>query len=127
MLWTALKARRRRLRRNAAALMAFMAVFVSLAIVVHPAWLFVGAVGGSVALHSLNRRSQGTAIVLWLRPFGASDAERSVFHIHLGGCCAGMAVPVTIQDSSLQYSYQEATMRSHRTLPLAMAVIVGVN
>ena len=127
MLWTALKARRRRLRRNAAAFLAFMTVFLVLAILIHPAWLSLGAVVGAVAMLSMYRRSQGTAIVLWLRRFGASDAERSVVHVHLGGCCAGMAVPVTIQDSSLQYSYQEASLRSLRGMPLALGQIVALN
>jgi hypothetical protein len=47
MLWTAPRARRRRLRRNAAAFR-FSWVFVSLGILVHPAWLSIGMVVGSV-------------------------------------------------------------------------------
>jgi hypothetical protein len=85
----------------------------------------VGAVAGYVGMLSTRRWSQGTSVVLWLRKFGVSDSERSIFTLTLGSCCAGFAVPVTLQDSSLQYSYQEAAARSLWTLPLAIVFSIA--
>ena len=127
MTWAALRVRRRRLRRITQVLTLFQLVLLGLAVFVHEAWLAAAVAAGYVTMVSVRRWSQGAAVVLWLRKFGATDSERSVFTTWLGVCCSGIAIPVTIQDSSLRYSYHEATARSFRSFPLLMLAFCAIN
>ena len=72
------------------------------------------------------RPGQGRAVVLWLRKFDITEPKRFPFEVYLATACAGFAVPVTIRDSALPWSAQQAATRMWLRFPLEMVKFVAI-
>ncbi len=116
--------RRNQLIRLSIAANATFVVFLLLAIFHHVAWFLVG-VYVLPLLWSLFfvRRSQGRTVVLWLRKFDVIEPRPFPFEAFLSIACAGLAVPVTIQDSAIPWSAQQASARMFLRFPLEMLTL----
>lgn len=96
-------------------------VFLWLAIFHHLAWIYAFVYGLPILwVLFLIRRGQGRAVVLWLRKFDVIEPRRFRFEACLSIACSGLAVPVTIQDSAIPWSQQQASARMFLRLPLDM-------
>ena len=65
-------------------------------------------------------------MVLWLRKFDITEPKRFPFEVYLATACAGFAVPVTIRDSALPWSAQQAAARLSLRFPLEMVKFVAI-
>jgi hypothetical protein len=117
--------RRQALIRLAILNRALLAIILSLGIFHHRAWLNTIYIWIIVQGLFLSRRSQGNAVVLWLRKFHVREPYPFPFHVYLSRACAGFAVPVTIQDSALPGSGEQAAARLLLRMPLELVKMVG--
>ena len=127
--------RRKELIRLSIASTAPCVLFLLLTIFHHPGWIsaFVYVLP-ILSLLFFIRRSQGRAVVLWLRKSDVIEPRRFRFEACLSIACSGLAVPVTIQDSAVPWSAQQASARMFLQLPLdvlkfmagAMVVLVPI-
>jgi hypothetical protein len=110
--------RRRRVRRAAFAwLGTFLAANAFLLVIARS---FSITLGAGIGLYAMLRATRSRRLVVWLRRFhqGTSGALR--FNRPLVGACWGIAVPVTIQDSSYKTSYEHGFTRVLLFYPLIM-------
>jgi hypothetical protein len=117
--------RRTTLLRLAILSRALLLIIFSLGIFHHRAWLNTIYVWIIVWGLFLNRRSQGNAVVLWLRKFHVKGPYPFPFHIYLSRACTGFAVPVTIQDSALPGSGEQAAARLLLRMPVELVKMAG--
>jgi hypothetical protein len=116
----ALRARDHRVRRAALLSIAVFLVLFGATLVLLSTFAFVPS--GAVAAYVGVRALRVNRLVVWLRRFHQSDSGQLPFHRVLGGAASGMAVAVTIQDSTYKTSYLNALARSVFLYPL---VIMG--
>jgi hypothetical protein len=118
--------RRSELIRLSIASTAPSVVFLWLAIFHHLAWIYAFVYGLPILwVLFFIRRGQGRAVVLWLRKFDVIEPRRFRFEACLSIACSGLAVPVTIQDSAIPWSAQQASARMFLRFPLELLKLMA--